>query len=95
MRLDRIYTRAGDGGETSLGDGERVSKDSPRIWAYGTVDETGAAIGVAIASGLPDDVTGLLRRVQNDLFDVGADLAVPWAPRAATARAGCASRSVT
>jgi cob(I)alamin adenosyltransferase len=77
VRLDRIYTRAGDGGETSLGDGERVSKDSPRIWAYGTVDETGAAIGVAIASGLPDDVTGLLRRVQNDLFDVGADLAVP------------------
>jgi cob(I)alamin adenosyltransferase len=77
VRLDRIYTRAGDGGETSLGDGERVSKDSPRIWAYGTVDETGAAIGVAIACGLPDDVTELLRRIQNDLFDVGADLAVP------------------
>ena len=77
VRLDRIYTRAGDGGQTSLGDGERVSKDSPRIWAYGTVDETGAAIGVALAGGLPGDVAALLQRVQNDLFDVGADLSVP------------------
>ena len=77
MRLDRIYTRAGDAGQTSLGDGERVSKNDARIWAYGTVDETGAAIGVAIAGGLRDDVADLLRRVQNDLFDVGADLSVP------------------
>ncbi|HYX83776.1 MAG TPA: cob(I)yrinic acid a,c-diamide adenosyltransferase [Gaiellales bacterium] len=77
MRLDRIYTRAGDAGETSLGDGARVSKNAPRIWAYGTVDETGAAVGAAIAAGLPDDVAGLLRRIQNDLFDVGADLSVP------------------
>jgi cob(I)alamin adenosyltransferase len=77
VRLDRIYTRAGDAGETSLGDGERVSKSSARIWAYGTVDETGAAIGVAIATGLEPTAVDLLRRVQNDLFDLGADLAVP------------------
>ena len=77
VRLDRIYTRAGDAGETSLGDGERVSKSSARIWAYGSVDEAGAAIGVAIATGLEPASADLLRRVQNDLFDVGADLAVP------------------
>ncbi|MDX6594394.1 MAG: cob(I)alamin adenosyltransferase [Gaiellales bacterium] len=77
MRLDRIYTRAGDGGQTSLGDGERVSKDSPRIWAYGTVDELGAALGMAMVSGLEPDAAELVRRVQNDLFDVGADLSVP------------------
>jgi cob(I)alamin adenosyltransferase len=77
VRLDRIYTRAGDAGQTSLGDGERVSKNDARIWAYGTVDETGAAIGAAVAGGLPAEIADLLRRVQNDLFDVGADLAVP------------------
>jgi cob(I)alamin adenosyltransferase len=77
MRLDRIYTRAGDAGQTSLGDGERVSKNNARIWAYGTVDETGAAIGAAVAGGLPGDISDLLRRIQNDLFDVGADLSVP------------------
>ena len=77
VRLDRIYTRAGDDGQTSLGDGERVSKDDARVWAYGSVDETGAAIGVAIATGLEPAVADLLRRVQNDLFDLGADLAVP------------------
>jgi cob(I)alamin adenosyltransferase len=77
VRLDRIYTRAGDAGETSLGDGRRVSKASPRIEAYGIVDETGAALGVVLAGGVPDDVAALLRAVQNDLFDVGADLAVP------------------
>ena len=77
VRLDRSYTRAGDGGETSLGDGARVSKNHPRIWAYGTVDEAGAAIGVAIAAGVESELEALLRRVQNDLFDVGADLSVP------------------
>jgi cob(I)alamin adenosyltransferase len=77
VRLDRIYTRGGDDGMTSLGDGERVSKDDPRIWAYGTVDETGAVIGAAIATGLEPEAAELLRRVQNDLFDLGADLAVP------------------
>ena len=77
VRLTKIYTRGGDAGQTSLGDGERVSKNDLRIWAYGTVDETGAAIGAAVAGGLSDDVSDLLRRVQNDLFDVGADLSVP------------------
>jgi cob(I)alamin adenosyltransferase len=77
VRLDRIYTRAGDSGQTSFGDGARVSKNDPRIWAYGTVDETGAAIGAAVAAGVEPDVERLLRRVQNDLFDVGADLSVP------------------
>ena len=77
VRLDRIYTRAGDDGLTSLGDGERVSKDDARVWAYGSVDETGAAIGAAIATGLDPAIAEFLRRVQNDLFDLGADLAVP------------------
>ncbi len=77
MRIDRIYTRGGDAGQTSLGDGERVSKNDLRIWAYGTVDETGAAIGAAIATGLDVAAAALLARIQNDLFDVGADLAVP------------------
>ena len=77
VRLDKIYTRGGDAGQTSLGDGERVSKDDPRVWAYGAIDETGAAIGVAIATGLEPAVAELLGRVQNDLFDAGADLSVP------------------
>jgi cob(I)alamin adenosyltransferase len=77
VRIDRIYTRGGDAGQTSLGDGERVSKNDLRIWAYGTADETGAAIGAAIATGLEPDMADLLVRVQNDLFDVGADLSVP------------------
>jgi cob(I)alamin adenosyltransferase len=95
VRLDRIYTRAGDAGETSLGDGERVSKSSARIWAYGTVDETGATIGVAIATGLEPASAELLRRVQNDLFDLGADLAVPVDTERATASRGSASPSST
>jgi cob(I)alamin adenosyltransferase len=77
VRIDRIYTRGGDTGETSLGDGGRVSKNDLRIWAYGTVDETGAAIGMAVATGLEPALADLLTRVQNDLFDVGADLSVP------------------
>ncbi|HEY3765563.1 MAG TPA: ATP:cob(I)alamin adenosyltransferase, partial [Gaiellales bacterium] len=77
MRIDRIYTRGGDAGQTSLGDGERVSKNDLRIWAYGTADETGAAIGVAIATGVDAELADLLTRIQNDLFDVGADLSVP------------------
>jgi cob(I)alamin adenosyltransferase len=77
VRIDRIYTRGGDAGQTSLGDGARVSKSDLRIWAYGTVDEAGAAIGAAVATGLDADVAELLRRIQNDLFDVGADLSVP------------------
>jgi cob(I)alamin adenosyltransferase len=77
VRIDRIYTRGGDAGQTSLGDGARVSKSDLRIWAYGTVDEAGAAIGAAVATGLDADIAELLRRIQNDLFDVGADLSVP------------------
>jgi cob(I)alamin adenosyltransferase len=78
VNLTRIYTRLGDGGETHLGDMSRVPKTDPRIEAYGTVDELNAVIGVALgAPGLPARFPEWLRRVQNDLFDVGADLAVP------------------
>ncbi len=78
VNLTRIYTRLGDGGETHLGDMSRVPKTHPRIEAYGTVDELNAQLGVALA--LPDlfaQHAGWLRRVQNDLFDVGADISVP------------------
>ena len=77
--LNRIYTRTGDDGTTALGSGERVAKTAPRVEAYGTVDETNAAIGVA-RSLLPAADTAMLERlarVQNDLFDLGADLCVP------------------
>ncbi len=77
--LNRIYTKTGDAGTTALGSGERVPKTSPRIAAYGTVDETNAAVGVArthLTSQEPD-VDAMLLRVQNDLFDLGADLCVP------------------
>jgi cob(I)alamin adenosyltransferase len=77
VRLTRIYTRGGDGGETSLGDGSRVSKLDGRITAYGTVDELNSSIGLALATEVPDELAQTLRRVQNDLFDVGADLCVP------------------
>src|SRR4051812_7524301 len=78
VNLTRIYTRLGDGGDTHLGDMSRVAKTHPRIEAYGTVDELNAQIGLALAAGeLDERTTGWLRRVQNDLFDVGADLAVP------------------
>ena len=81
INLTRIYTRLGDSGETHLGDMSRVPKTHPRIEAYGTVDELNAHIGVALAGGgFPDDYTDWLARVQNDLFDVGADLAAPDAP---------------
>jgi cob(I)alamin adenosyltransferase len=75
--LNRIYTRSGDQGETSLGDQTRVDKTDLRIVAYGTVDELNAAIGLAVASGLPDPLGLWLAQVQNDLFDLGADLCVP------------------
>jgi cob(I)alamin adenosyltransferase len=78
VRLTRIYTRGGDRGETSLGDGSRVSKLDPRIGAYGTVDEVNAQIGLALAADVPADARSVLERVQNELFDVGADLAVPY-----------------
>jgi cob(I)alamin adenosyltransferase len=79
VNLTRIYTKLGDGGETHLGDMSRVPKTHPRIEAYGDVDELNAQIGVTLAvEGLPEQYAAWLRRVQNDLFDVGADLAVPY-----------------
>ena len=78
VNLTRIYTRLGDGGETHLGDMSRVPKTHARIEAYGTVDELNAQLGVALApGGLPERYAGWLERIQNDLFDVGADICVP------------------
>ncbi len=78
VNLTRIYTRLGDDGQTHLGDMSRVSKLHPRVEAYGTVDELNAVLGVALlAPELPERFAQWLRRVQNDLLDVGADLAVP------------------
>jgi cob(I)alamin adenosyltransferase len=78
VRLTRIYTRAGDQGETSLGDGSRVSKLDCRIGAFGTVDELNSALGLVLAGDVPDAMREPLERIQNELFDVGADLSVPW-----------------
>ncbi len=78
IRIDRVVTRGGDGGETSLGDGSRVPKDTLRVDAYGTVDEANAAIGlVRLHTAANEDADAMLARIQNDLFDVGADLCVP------------------
>jgi cob(I)alamin adenosyltransferase len=77
VRLTRIFTRGGDAGETSLGDGSRVSKLDPRIAAFGTTDELNSLIGVVLAGDCPAELRGPLGRVQNELFDVGADLCVP------------------
>jgi cob(I)alamin adenosyltransferase len=78
VNLTRIYTRLGDRGETHLGDMSRVPKTHPRIEAYGTVDELNSLIGVALTlDGVPGRYAEWLRRVQNDLFDVGADVSVP------------------
>ena len=76
VKLTRIYTRGGDKGKTSLGDGKRVAKDDLRVAAYGTVDEANAAIGVARLH-LPGNAGDMLGRIQDDLFDMGADLCVP------------------
>jgi cob(I)alamin adenosyltransferase len=77
VRLTHIYTRAGDGGETSLGDGTRVRKTDPLIAAIGSLDELNAAIGLALASALPERLRLPLEQAQNELFDLGADLSVP------------------
>lgn len=78
VNLTRIYTRTGDDGTTALGDFSRVRKTDSRLEAYADVDEANSAIGVAIAlGGLPEDVADVLATVQNDLFDVGADLCTP------------------
>lgn len=81
VHLTRIYTRTGDDGTTALGDFSRVHKTDERLVAYADCDEANSAIGVALAlGGLPDELTTVLRAVQNDLFDVGADLCTPVVP---------------
>jgi cob(I)alamin adenosyltransferase len=81
VNLTRIYTRTGDDGTTALGDMSRTTKTDPRLVAYADCNEANAAIGVALAcGGLAEDVSAVLVRVQNDLFDVGADLATPVVP---------------
>jgi cob(I)alamin adenosyltransferase len=81
VNLTRIYTRLGDGGETHLGDMSRVVKTHPRIEAYGTVDELNAQVGLVLTiEDLPQDYARWLRRIQNDLFDVGADISAPDDP---------------
>ena len=81
VRLTRIYTRTGDGGDTRLADMSVARKTDPRVEAYGDVDETNSALGVAVALGqLPAEVTGVLHTIQNELFDLGADLSKPMRP---------------
>jgi cob(I)alamin adenosyltransferase len=77
VRLNRIYTRTGDDGTTGLGDGKRLPKHHPRIASYGTIDELSSVIGLALAHGLAGEVREWLLAVQNDLFDLGADLCMP------------------
>jgi cob(I)alamin adenosyltransferase len=88
VRLTRIYTRAGDAGETSLGDGSRVPKTDPRVVAYGAVDELNSQLGLVLAAELPAGLREPLERVQNELLDLGADLAVPYAPEDGKLRVG-------
>jgi cob(I)alamin adenosyltransferase len=76
-RLSKIYTKTGDDGTTGLGDGSRVAKDSARVSAYGTVDEANSAIGVLLATDLPDDVRALLTTIQHQMFDLGGELCIP------------------
>lgn len=77
VTLSRIYTKTGDTGDTGLGDGSRVAKDHPRVAAYGDVDELNSVLGLILVAGVPEDIANILRAIQNDLFDVGADLCVP------------------
>jgi cob(I)alamin adenosyltransferase len=76
-RLSKIYTRTGDDGSTGLGDGTRVPKDSPRVEAYGTVDELNSAFGVALTTTLPAEVRDALAQIQHELFDLGGELCIP------------------
>ena len=76
-RLSKIYTRTGDDGSTGLGDGARVSKDSARVCAYGTVDEANCAIGLVLATDLPEDIRAVLVSVQHQMFDLGGELCIP------------------
>ncbi len=95
VELNRIYTRGGDGGETSLGSGARVAKHDLRVAAYGTVDETNAVIGLArLHTGGDADTDAMLSRIQNDLFDLGADLCTPEGDARAARKAEGALRIV-
>ncbi len=77
VKIDRITTRTGDNGTTGLGDGSRLPKHHPLITAIGSVDETNSLLGVILLETIPDDLRAALGRIQNDLFDVGSDLACP------------------
>src|SRR5258707_14967384 len=76
-RLSKIYTRTGDSGETGLGAGSRVRKDSPRVAALGEIDELNSAIGVLLAEPLPEKIRANLQSIQHDLFDLGGDVSIP------------------
>src|SRR5215471_18197177 len=75
-RITKVYTRSGDDGSTGLGGGQRVGKDSPRIEAYGTVDELNSTLGVALAAGLNEAIAPAVRTIQNELFHLGSDLCI-------------------
>lgn len=94
-RLTKIYTRTGDDGTTGLGTGDRVPKASPRIETFGTVDELNACIGVVLAAAVADELVEPLRRVQNELFHLGADLCVPEYAKAARPGPRIEARHVT
>ena len=93
VRLTRIYTKTGDKGETSMGDGRRVAKSALRVQAFGTVDEANAAIGLARLHAKGKEGV-LLGRIQNDLFDLGADLCVPESPKSTRSRLRLAEAQV-
>ncbi len=93
VKLNKIYTRTGDDGSTGLVDGSRLSKDAPRVRAYGDVDETNSVIGLARLHIDNQDIDAMLGRIQNDLFDLGADLATPL-PEAGQADSEYALRMV-
>jgi cob(I)alamin adenosyltransferase len=93
-RITRVYTRTGDDGTTGLGGGQRVAKESTRIEAYGTVDELSSTIGVAIALGLEPRLAETLRRVQNDLFNLGSDLCILESDKAKMPVPGIEARHV-
>src|SRR5476649_2570299 len=93
--LSRIYTKTGDAGDTGLGDGTRVPKDDPRVAAYGDVDELNSVLGLLLAScpAVDDDIARAIREIQNDLFDVGADLCVPEGGRSSQSGVARPARS--
>lgn len=95
VQLTKIYTRGGDGGDTSLGSGDRVAKHDLRVAAYGTVDEANAVIGLArLHTGDEPETDAMLRRIQNDLFDLGADLCTPEGDARAASKSESALRIV-